>query len=95
MSHVSIRSAVEGDYDSICEVLKEGDALHREALPQFFQRPEGPARPRNFLVDRIKGPDSTILLGCIDMRVVGVLELLLKETEASMVKKGSQVCPSR
>ncbi|MDI7276550.1 MAG: GNAT family N-acetyltransferase [Anaerolineae bacterium] len=45
---VSIRRATAEDYDGVCELLAEVDALHAERLPHIFQRADGPARERDY-----------------------------------------------
>ena len=42
--NLSIRPAVLEDYEALCAIFGQVDALHCEALPQVFQEPDGPAR---------------------------------------------------
>jgi len=39
---VVIREAAADDYEVLCELFDEVDALHRDNLPQIFQKPTGP-----------------------------------------------------
>lgn len=73
-----IEPATVADHDAICAVLAEGDAHHREHLPDVFQPTQGPVRPRDFLARRIEGPDSAILVARDGGAIVGVVELVLK-----------------
>jgi len=41
---LEIRTASMADYDAVCALFRELDALHVELLPQIFQAYEGPAR---------------------------------------------------
>jgi hypothetical protein len=50
---LSIREAVASDYESLCALFNEGDALHRENLPWVFQRPEGAVREKDHVLDLI------------------------------------------
>jgi ribosomal protein S18 acetylase RimI-like enzyme len=59
-------------------VLAEGDAAHEEQLPDVFCKKSGPVRPRDFLVQRMQGPESAILVALEDAEVVGVLEVVTK-----------------
>jgi len=49
----AIRSATPGDYDALCEIIEEVDALHRRELPHLFQRPPGPIRDRAYILELI------------------------------------------
>jgi GNAT superfamily N-acetyltransferase len=77
-----IESARPEQYDAICAVIAEGDAAHVAQLPDVFCPTTGPVRPRAFLLERIKGPDSSILVALEDEGprevVVGVLEIVMK-----------------
>lgn len=41
---VVVRPATADDYDALCALFSEVDALHRDHLPQIFQKPPGPVR---------------------------------------------------
>jgi len=45
----SIRKATERDYEDLCALYAEVDALHREAVPGVFRVPDGPPRTREFI----------------------------------------------
>jgi hypothetical protein len=40
---ISVRKATAKDYNSLCELFDEMDALHRDNLPHIFQKPGGAA----------------------------------------------------
>jgi hypothetical protein len=50
---VIIRPATPDDDEAICEVLDEVDALHREALPHIFRKPDGHVRVD--ILDQVAG----------------------------------------
>jgi ribosomal protein S18 acetylase RimI-like enzyme len=77
-----IESARPEDYDAICAVIAEGDAAHREQLPDVFCEKSGPIRPRDFLVQRMQRPESTILVALEDADIVGVLEVVMKAPQS-------------
>src|SRR5687767_8567669 len=64
--------------EAICAVLAEGDAAKEGQNPDIFCTKRGPTRPREFLVQRILGPDSAILVALDTAEVVGVLEIVMK-----------------
>jgi GNAT superfamily N-acetyltransferase len=72
--------AAPDDYEAICSVLAEGDAQHEAHLPDVFRAKRGPARPRDFLLQRIAGPESTILVARDGPALVGVLELVMRSS---------------
>lgn len=73
-----IELARADDYEEICVVLEEVDAIHVEHLPDVFAPKPGPARPRDLLVARISGPDSALLVAREGAEIVGVLEIVMK-----------------
>ncbi len=54
---VTIRRATAHDYDELCEIIEEVDALHREHLPHLFRKPEGPARERDYILGLLSDQD--------------------------------------
>lgn len=59
---MKIRPATASDYDQLCELFDEVDALHREARPDIFRKPNGPPRSSERVSSLINGPASTILV---------------------------------
>jgi hypothetical protein len=41
---IVIRKATRDNYDGLCAVIKEVDAMHASAIPRFFRHVEGIAR---------------------------------------------------
>jgi len=70
----TIRPATPDDYEAICEVLDEVDALHREALPHIFRKPEGPVRERADILEQVAGGiNMGLFVAEASGQVVGVL----------------------
>jgi GNAT superfamily N-acetyltransferase len=59
---MKIRAAAAGDYDQLCELFAEVDAMHRDRLPDIFHQPNGPPRSKERVSSLISGPTSTILV---------------------------------
>jgi GNAT superfamily N-acetyltransferase len=74
---MKIEAARPEHYEAVCQVLAEGDAALREQLPDIFCAAPEPVRPREFLLDRMAGPESVVLLALEEAEVVGVLELVM------------------
>jgi ribosomal protein S18 acetylase RimI-like enzyme len=75
---MEIEPATPEDYDGICAVLAEGDAVHAEHLPDVFRPKSGPVRSRDFLVGRIRGPESAVIVAREGLEIVGVAEVVMK-----------------
>ena len=76
----SIRRANQGDYEGLCEVFEEVDALHREALPQVFREPDGPTRTRAFISAIISDEDAVVLVAEHESRIIGLVYTAIRES---------------
>jgi GNAT superfamily N-acetyltransferase len=74
-----IREARERDYEALCAINEEVDRMHREALPERFKAPEGPARERNYIDNAIRAPDVGLFVAEIQGQLVGFVHAILKE----------------
>lgn len=57
-----IRQATESDYEQLCDLFEELDALHRKGRPDLFHKPQGAPRERSYVASLIAGPDSAVLV---------------------------------
>jgi GNAT superfamily N-acetyltransferase len=69
---VTIRRAVHGDYEAICELADLMDQPQREALPERFRKPSGAVRLRGRTEKLMHDPDTFLAVAELDGRVVGV-----------------------
>jgi GNAT superfamily N-acetyltransferase len=76
---IVIREARERDYEALCAIIEEVDRMHREALPDRFKAPEGPARERIYIDNAIRAPDVGLLVAEIEGQVVGFVHLIVKD----------------
>jgi ribosomal protein S18 acetylase RimI-like enzyme len=49
------------------------DAPHRDALPQRFRKPEGPARRRSYTEKLMSDPETFLAVAELEGRVVGII----------------------
>jgi len=73
-----IREATEDDYQQLCQLYSEVDALHNEALPQVFRESNQPARTKEFITQIIADEETTLFVAeCSDQRgqVIGFVHL--------------------
>ena len=80
VSAFSIRRATLDDYDALCEVFDEGDVFHRQALPGFFRKTEGPARAVEFIANMLSDPNAAIFVAETEEEIVGVVNAAIRET---------------
>jgi len=70
---LNIREAVASDYESLCVLFDEGDALHRENLPRIFQRPRGAVRERDYVLGLIADEAVGFFVAQVSDRLVGLI----------------------
>ena len=75
----SIREATPEDYEGLCEVFAEVDALHREALSQIFREPDGPARTEEFVSSIISDEHAALFVAERDGQIVGLVHIFIRE----------------
>jgi hypothetical protein len=51
------------DYEGLCELFDEGDALHRQALPDTSRKPDGPARTKEYIYNIIASENANLFCG--------------------------------
>lgn len=77
---LDIREAIASDYDAICQLFDEADALHRESLPWIFEQPSGVARTREYVLDLITDETVGFFVAQIRERLVGLICVLIRES---------------
>jgi GNAT superfamily N-acetyltransferase len=68
----TVRQAVPGDYEAICEMADLMDAPQRAALPDRFRKPSGPVRLRDRTEKLMHDPNTFLAVAELDGQVVGV-----------------------
>ena len=74
---IRIRAAEAEDYDDLCALFAQVDALHRDKLPHLYQKPRGPARAKDYILGRIANEHVGffvaeavgVLIGLVDVAV--------------------------
>ena len=57
-----IREAKISDYRGLCEMYREVDSLHAQAVPDVIRMAEGRARSRQYIAHLIRDKDALLLL---------------------------------
>jgi ribosomal protein S18 acetylase RimI-like enzyme len=77
---ITIRPAVEGDYDGLCELIDRVDELHRDNLPRRFRASEGPARSRSFILKAIDASDTGLFVAEFKESLAGFIRVIVRDT---------------
>lgn len=72
-----IRAAVAVDYERLCALFAEVDALHAEGAPWMFRTPLSEPRSREFFAEQSQDVDSTLLVADAG-ELVGVATVLMR-----------------
>ncbi|MBC7083150.1 MAG: GNAT family N-acetyltransferase [Firmicutes bacterium] len=70
---VSIRQATANDFEALCELFEDVEALHREALPHVFRKPEGRGWIQEAVAAATTGDDAVIFVAESAGRAVGLV----------------------
>jgi diamine N-acetyltransferase len=79
---ISVRKATADDYNSLCELFDEIDALHRDHLPQIFQKPNGAAREKDYCLGLIADDNVALLVAETGGNLVGFVHAVVRDTPA-------------
>lgn len=77
---VNIREAVASDYESLCILFDEGDALHQEKLPRIFQKPGGAVRERDYVLNLITDETAGLFVAQAGDRLTGLICITIRES---------------
>jgi ribosomal protein S18 acetylase RimI-like enzyme len=75
-----IRKATMDDYDALCALFDEVDALHREALPHVFRDPGDVARSKAYVASIVEDENACLWVAEQRHKIVGLLHISLRET---------------
>jgi diamine N-acetyltransferase len=79
---ISVRKATADDYNSLCELFDEVDALHRDNLPHMFQKPGGAAREQDYYSGLIADENVALLVAETGGKLVGFVHAIVRDTPA-------------
>ena len=87
-----IRPALKSDYEALCEIIDEIDALHRNALPSIYKKPDGPVREKDYINSIISDKDQRVLVAMHEGRIVGFINaVIIASKDFPIVKKRKYV----
>lgn len=76
---ISIRKATVDDYNSLCELFDEVDALHRDHLPHIFQKPDGAVREQDYYLGLIADEDTALFVAEAGGKLVGFICAVVRD----------------
>jgi ribosomal protein S18 acetylase RimI-like enzyme len=79
---ISVRKATADDYNSVCELFDEIDALHHDHLPHIFQKPTGAAREQDYYSGLIEDENTALLVAEADSNLVGFVHAVVRDPPA-------------
>ena len=79
---VSIRKATAEDYNALCELFDEVDALHRGNLPHIFQKPNGPVREHDYYWGLITDENVGLFVAEVGEKLVGFVHSVIRDAPA-------------
>ena len=77
---INVRKANSYDYNAICELFDEIDALHRDNLPHLFQKPSGPAREQEYYSGLIADENVGLFVAEAGEKLVGFVHTIIRDT---------------
>ena len=78
MDEVDVRAAGIEDFSRIKEIYEQVDAIHREAHPEWFIKPDKPGRSDEYLKALLDGEEGLLVVAERNRRVVGFAEAYIR-----------------
>jgi diamine N-acetyltransferase len=79
---ISVRKATTNDYNKVCELFDEIDAIHRDNLPHIFQKPGGSVREQEYYSGLIADENIGLFVAEADGILVGFVHAMVRDTPA-------------
>ena len=77
---ITIRQATTDDFEAICSLFNEIDALHRENLPHIFQKPNGPTREYDYYLELMADETVGLFIAEMEEILVGFVHAKIRDT---------------
>jgi shikimate dehydrogenase len=75
-----IRRATQSDYEDLCALYAEVDALHRDAVVGVFQVPDGPPRTREFISGIIADENAGFFVAESTGHIIGLVCVRIRQS---------------
>ena len=77
---VRIREATVADYENLFDLFDEIDTLHRNNLPNKFQKANGPAREKEYYLELIENENIGLFVAEMGKEPVGFAHFIVMDT---------------
>jgi ribosomal protein S18 acetylase RimI-like enzyme len=77
---INIRKAVTNDYNLLCGLFDELDALHRNELPHIFQKPGGSVREQDYYSGLIADENVGLFVAETGGKLAGFVHAIVRDT---------------
>ncbi|NJO43851.1 MAG: GNAT family N-acetyltransferase [Cyanobacteria bacterium CRU_2_1] len=81
LTKFTIDAATAEDYDALCQLFDEVDALHRQRLPHLFQKIE-PVREQDYFLDLVADENVGLFVARAGKAPIGFVNAVLQEAPA-------------
>ena len=78
---ISVRKATTNDYNTLCELFDEIEALHRDNLPHIFQKPRGSVREK-YYSGLMADENVSLFVAEAGGKLVGFVHAIVRDTPA-------------
>lgn len=75
-----IREAKKQDYEDLCSLIEQIDGLHRDNLPHIFQKTDGPARQREYILGLIGADNVCVFVAEESDQLIGFVNLFVRSS---------------
>jgi len=77
---IAIRPATAQDYDDLCRIIEQVDALHRENVPHIFRKADGAVRERAYILALLADEDQGIFVAEVGGQAAGFVHVAVRDT---------------
>lgn len=77
---ITIRPATAQDYDDLCRIIEQVDALHRENVPHIFRQADGAVRERAYILALLADEDQGLFVAEVDGQAAGFVHVAVRDT---------------
>jgi GNAT superfamily N-acetyltransferase len=75
-----IRKAKPQDYEALCELIDQVDALHRDHLPGIYRKPEGPVRDKEEVATLLTDDNVGLFVAEMEGELAGYIHAFVRDT---------------
>lgn len=78
--NIKLREAIVSDFNQMLKIYDELDEMHRVEHPTIFIKPEGDARPLEYIQNLIEDENKYLVIAEVDDQLIGFAECAVLES---------------